>query len=289
VDADPGPSLARRVLLEEHMEAGERWSFAGGEVAAFSRRSPARTTSNEDAAAVLPVDERSGVLVVADGVGGQAEGARAARAAVEALAASVAVVAERRGRDESAPGDLRDAILDGVETADREVRALGTGAATTLVAVEIQDAEARSYHVGDSAAVIVGQRGRLKFRTVAHSPVGYALEAGLLDEREAMVHEDLHLVSNAVGAGDMHIGIGPSVSVAPRDTVLLATDGLFDNLPLRGIVDRIRKGALDLAVEGLARECQARMVSPRENQPSKPDDLTFLLWRRATRPVRSPG
>ena len=38
-----------------------------------------------------------------------------------------------------------------------------------------------------------GQRGRLRMQTVSHSPVGFAIEYGLLDESEAMHHEERHL------------------------------------------------------------------------------------------------
>ena len=45
---------------------------------------------------------------------------------------------------------LRGAILNGIEAANRSIRELGCGAATTLALVEIQDRTIRPYHVGDS-------------------------------------------------------------------------------------------------------------------------------------------
>ena len=75
---------------------------------------------------------------------------------------------------------LRPAILDGIEAANAAVRAIGTGAATTLSLVEIQGRVVRAYQVGDSAILLAGQRGKLKYQTIAHSPIGYAVEAGLI-------------------------------------------------------------------------------------------------------------
>ena len=76
----------------------------------------------------------------------------------------------------------------------------------------------------------IGQKGKIKLQTISHSPVGLAVESGHLDESEAMHHEQRHVVSNVVGDQTMRIEVGAKLMLAPRDTVLLSTDGLFDNL-----------------------------------------------------------
>jgi serine/threonine protein phosphatase PrpC len=162
---------------------------------------------------------------------------------------------------------LRTAILNGIEQANRAVSELGVGAATTLAIVEISGGVARSYHVGDSMILAVGQRGRVKLQTVSHSPVGYAVEAGMLDEAEALHHEDRHLVSNFIGSAEMRIEIGPPLNLAERDTLLLASDGLFDNLYNDEIIERTRKGPLEQVVRSLAGECRQRMTEPRQGVP----------------------
>jgi serine/threonine protein phosphatase PrpC len=69
------------------------------------------------------------------------------------------------------------------------------------------------------------------------------------------------------------------VRLAARDTVLLATDGLLDNLTLREIIEQIRVGPLRRVVQTLAETCRQRMREARADHPSKPDDVTFLLFR----------
>src|SRR5690606_21165029 len=108
--------------------------------------------------------------------------------------------------DESA--SLRPAILDAIEEANRAVIDLARGAATTLVVAEIVARRLRSYHVGDSELFAVGQRGRIKRRVVPHSPTGFAVEAGLMDEDEAVQHDQRHVLFNAIGAEDMRVEIG---------------------------------------------------------------------------------
>ena len=67
---------------------------------------------------------------------------------------------------------LRTAILNGIEAANDAVLALGNGSATTLTVVTIEGKIARSYQIGDSEAIVVGQRGRIRAQTMAHSPTG---------------------------------------------------------------------------------------------------------------------
>jgi protein phosphatase len=70
------------------------------------------------------------------------------------------------------------------------------------------------------------------------------------------------------------------LQLAPRDTVLLASDGLFDNLYIDEIVDTIRSGPLAVAADRLVDRVHARMHGAgTADQPCKPDDLTVVLFR----------
>jgi serine/threonine protein phosphatase PrpC len=128
--------------------------------------------------------------------------------------------------------------------------------------------------------LIVGQRGRIKLLNVAHSPTGYLVEAGFLDQDEALHHEERHLVSNILGRPDMRVEVGSALELAERDTVVIASDGLSDNLMIEEIVQIVRKGPLQQAGLRLAAQCQDRMGgTDSKGTPSKPDDLTFILFR----------
>ncbi len=255
------------------MTSAEHYRLGWGQVAVYTAAAPHRDTGNEDAAVVIPVDADRAVLAVADGLGGQRSGAEAAQRALETLARRVV---EEAG---AAQVNLRSAILDGIERANERVADLGVGAATTMAAVEIDGYVVRPYHVGDSTILIVGQRGKVKLHTVSHSPVGYAVESGYLGEAEAIHHADRHLVSNIVGSPEMRIEVGRTLAMRPRDTLLLGTDGLFDNLHLHEIIELLRKGPLPAVAEALAASGRRRMREPEPGQPSQPDDLTFLLFR----------
>jgi PPM family protein phosphatase len=268
-------SAGERVQLflgEREREQADR-SLAHGEVCVRSLRSPDKQTDNEDSAAIIQLGDDSLVLAVADGVGGAAAGREASNATVRTLSRMLAKLP-----DEAAQG--RPTILDAVEAANKAVLGLARGAATTLVVAQLDGTRLRSYHVGDSELLAVGQRGRIKQRVVPHSPTGFAVEAGLLDEDEAVQHDQRHVLFNVVGSSDMRVEVGPALQLAVRDTVLLASDGLFDNLFIAEIVDTIRSGPLTDAADRLVARVRARMQGDgAAHEPCKPDDLTVVLFR----------
>ena len=141
-----------------------------------------------------------------------------------------------------------------------------------------KDRTARAYQVGDSVTLVIGQRGAIKWKSTSHSPVGYAIESGMLDEADAIHHDQLHVVSNLVGCRSMHIDVGPSQPLAPRDTVIVASDGLSDNLQLDEIVRLGRSGKLLGRIEKLAQLTADRMSLAEPGCPGKPDDLTLLMY-----------
>jgi serine/threonine protein phosphatase PrpC len=259
-------------------EASYDRELAAGNVSIRTLRGPDRTGPNEDAAAVIAVDDDSIVLAVADGVGGSPAGCEASTAIVETLS---------RGVESMAPEtSLREAIIESVEQANMAILRSGTRSASTVVVAEISGRQLRCYHVGDSELFVVGQRGRRKHSIIPHSPTGFAVEAGLLDEAEAIWHDQRHIIFNVVGAPGMRVDISTAIDLAPLDTVLLCSDGVTDNLYVEEILNLIRVGPLDEVADQLMAAARARMRSSVAAEPSKPDDVTIALYRRRTKKRR---
>lgn len=268
-----GINLLEPVIYKAtNMDAIAFFTICNGSACAFTARSPDKDTPNEDSLALIPCNESAGILVVADGLGGMRNGDKASRDVVNKLALSVK-------QNSDSCETLRETILDGIEKANDTIISAAHGAASTVALVEIQGYEIRPYHVGDSAILITGQRGKVKHLSIPHSPVGYAVESGMLEAEEAIHHEDRHFISNAVGIAPMHIEIGPKIKLAKRDTVLIASDGLFDNLQIDEIVEIIRHGNLENSSEQLISACQNRMKNFETDQPHHPDDMSFILFR----------
>ena len=200
--------------------------------------------------------------------------------AIRASQVAVATLDESLQVAESKTMLLRTAILDGIESANEAVLNLANGSATTMTVVTIEGRTARMYQIGDSEALITGQRGVVRSQTMAHSPTGFAVEAGFLDEREALHHEERHLVSNFIGTNDMRIDVGAAVELQPKDTVLVASDGLTDNIHIHEINELMRTGPLEKSLEAIVNLAIRRMTVESKRQPSKPDDLSIILFRK---------
>ena len=238
------------------------------EACSFSRRSPFKETYNEDAVGIIRVDDETAVFAIADGCGGMRGGEQASEIALQVLFDSIE-------RNESGPERMRVAILDGIEQANIAVQDLKIGAACTIAVVEYHRGTIRPYHVGDSMILVTGNRGRIRYQSVCHSPVGFAVESGMLAADDAMHHEDRHIVSNVVGDARMRIEIGPAVKLSRRDTVVIASDGLFDNLAIEEVVNGMRKGKIADALALVTDLAHQRMLGI-EGQPCKPDDLSVI-------------
>jgi len=265
------------ILLDGTSEPDQlELAVGGGSMVAFTCRAPDKESDNEDSVAAIPYGPDAVVLVVADGAGGLPAGRRASQTAVRSLEASLNVAMSETML-------LRTAILNGIDAANAAVLELGNGSATTLTVVTIEGQIARSYQIGDSEAIVIGQRGRIRAQTMAHSPTGFAVEAGMLDQRAALHHEERHLVSNFIGTADMRIDMGAGIKLNPRDTVLLASDGLTDNVHVHEITELVRKGPMTDAVNSMIALARRRMTVETIHQPSKPDDLSVILFRKPYR------
>ena len=228
--------------------------------------------AGEDAAAIIPLNENRIALAIADGVGGSPSARKASATAVECLRNSLNQINKHNERP-------RTAILDGMEAANDELCHMGTGSATTLVVADIQENKVRTFHVGDSAAWLIGQRGVIKFQTIPHSPVGFGVEAGLIDVDEALKHDELHIINNVIGSNEMTIEMSTPTIISKRDTLLLASDGLFDNLLQDEIINIVRKGPIEKAMGNLLELANQRMQGMGKEGPSKPDDFSAILFR----------
>jgi protein phosphatase len=178
-----------------------------------------KRSANED---YYALEEKLGLFVVGDGLGGHVAGRRASELGVE-------VFVETVGSDPvgHAPGVLRrafaragEAILDAAR-ADASLRGMGT----TLASLWLRGDEAWLSHAGDSR-LYVHRGGRLHALTLDHSVVGERVARGELSPEQARIHPGRHVITRAVGVVP---GVEPDVSglrVRPGDLFLICSDGI---------------------------------------------------------------
>ena len=259
-------------LNKKELKRAKSYNCGPGNISIFSRSSPNNNKANEDSVGVIPIDDSTAILMVADGVGGHVHGKEASMLVLTEIRKAVARVRKKGG-------SLREGILSGIEKANIHMQKKLVGSASTLAIAEIQEHSLSTYHVGDTEIITTDSAGNIIYQSIAHSPVGYAVEAGMLDEEQAIMHDERHLVSNVVGDADMHIDVSTNIELKPDETLLIATDGLFDNLQKSEVVEIIRAGELDECGQLLVKSATERMFEQKTDQPSKFDDLSFILFR----------
>ena len=187
--------------------------------------------NNEDAVAL---DEAGGIAVLADGMGGYNAGEIASGMASARVKEPLGQRLRGLG---AAPADaeIRLALLDAVENANREVFAAATahaeyaGMGTTLIVALFHGDRLWLGHIGDSRAYRL-RGGRLEQITRDHSLLQEQIDAGLITAEQAAYSMHKNLVTRAVGVDevvDLEIHDHP---VEPGDLLLMCSDGLSDML-----------------------------------------------------------
>ena len=177
------------------------------------------------------MDEREGVFVVVDGVGGEVAGEEAARTAVEAI----------RFRFKDPGGDTEERIREAIALANNRIfqaaqaRPELTGMTCVLTLAVIEGRTVTVGHVGDSRLYRI-RTGQMEKITLDHSPIGEREDRGDLTEAEAMSHPRRNEVYRDVGSEPHQPGDPGFVdifrtSLPPDAAILISSDGLTDMVP----------------------------------------------------------
>jgi PPM family protein phosphatase len=203
--------------------------MTGWSIVAFTHRGRVRP-ANEDAIAldtrvltgdmdvpiVMTAPGDGCLLMVADGMGGHAQGARASRAVLDHLVAA----ADRISNPESCTEAIEDANQHLYALMQQHEAALGMG--TTLVGAFLTPTALLTFNVGDSRCYLFSA-GRLI--QLSHDDIAD-------EEKTRSGHRRSHAVTQALGGSSFPIGITPHITVdaplAPDETLLLCSDGLTD-------------------------------------------------------------
>jgi serine/threonine protein phosphatase PrpC len=198
---------------------------------------------NEDSAFVLVMDRfhenRSipwGLFVVADGLGGHANGQRASRMVVNVLAHTLLrqVALPTVGAPIDTPLDesqLSDLLADAVQAANRSLCAAnkeaGLDAGSTVVAALIYGETAYIVNVGDSRAYVCDDEG-LRRITTDHSLVEQLVASGLIERDEVYTHPQRNQIFRSLGDDpDMLVDLFVQ-QLRPGTRLLLCSDGLWE-------------------------------------------------------------
>jgi protein phosphatase len=208
---------------------------------------------NEDSALAVPP-----VFVVADGMGGHDGGEIASRIVVEEFA----LLADG-GYD---PRRGPDAVLTTLRSGQRRLREYGAthrgrdggpwqGGTTAVIALLVEEDDGPGWlltNLGDSRIYRFTQ-GELRRVSTDHSVVQELVDSGRIDEEQALVHPERHIVTRALGGPDPLDPDFFSLPLADAGRILLCSDGVTDLV-------RDRKLAELLAASPDARDAAERVV-----------------------------
>jgi len=184
---------------------------------------------NQDRVAIAR--SASSVLLVAiDGMGGHADGAKAAGVAAQ-------VLAEAFRRATQPIFDPQGFLHLAIGKAHAQLVQLGGGLRiearprATCALCLVQDGAAYWAHVGDSRIYQLRQ-GRVHERTRDHSHVELLLQEGLITEEEISDHPMRNFVECCLGGNFALPGmsVGPPRRLQPGDLLLVCTDGFWVGL-----------------------------------------------------------
>jgi len=186
-------------------------------------------SENQDRVEIIG-DDPSALLVVVDGMGGHAEGARASEVTVTCLA--------DRFRDAGQPIlDPQGFLIGALSAAHDDVVALGEGITmeqrprATCAICLVQDESIFSAHIGDSRIYQL-RDGAVLDRSRDHSHVELLLHKGVIEEKEVSNHPMQNYVECCLG-GDEAL---PDMCIAARrqvtagDVILVCSDGLWTGI-----------------------------------------------------------
>lgn len=215
---------------------------------------------NEDS---MLLDDRAGLWVVFDGMGGHKNGATASRMAAHAFAAT-----QLPDTFDAAIERFADTIHQANAEIAQAAEANGGGTmGTTAVGMIVRGREFAVGWVGDSRAYIM-RRGGLFQLTMDHTHVQDLIDEGILSPADAVDHPMSHVLTRALGvAPEVQVDIIKD-EVEPGDRFLLCSDGLSGPLSDSEIRQLLESADPQAAVDALIEQAYTK---------GAPDNVTAIV------------
>lgn len=205
-----------------------------------------RRENNEDR---VFIDTSRGLLVLADGMGGQLAGEVASEQAISTVVSYVQNEWPDNGA--SGNGSLGELLIGCIGEANSAIYRRAAqdmnlkGMGTTIVIAICRGSQVNIAHVGDSRAYLF-RDGKLQQLTGDHSLVAEMVTAGEITSQEARTHQLRSVLTRSLGNQP---AVSPEIqefSWSQDDLLLLCSDGLTGMVEDRGLEKILRRHAKDL-------------------------------------------
>ena len=170
-----------------------------------------------------------GLFVVADGMGGHANGQDASRLAIQTI---IDYVLPRLVHGEDTQETAEKLLVDSVQLANQAVYQHNTennaDMGTTVTATLVVDGTAHVANVGDSRTYLYRASDGLTKVTRDHSVVASLVDAGIIKPDDIYTHPKRNQIYRSLGE-KAFVEVDPfTVQLQPGDKLLLCSDGLWD-------------------------------------------------------------
>ena len=222
------------------------------------------------------IDDRAGILAVADGMGDSPRSAAVAGMALDSLREMFLEPWQSRPFEERSIDEAKERLLLGVALANTRLFVPGAKRSsqrgTTLVAIALGTRHFCVTSVGDSRAYLLRRSSdHLAQLTVDDTVLQEDLEAGTPYE-VAIAQRDAHSLTRAIGVRPAVHALPFIHRSAPGDVLLLCSDGLSDRVRSEEI------GAVLREAEDLERAAHHLVERARAGRGG--DDVTVVIARR---------
>lgn len=187
-----------------------------------------------------------------------------------------------RGRDASfiAGNEVLESKLSGaielIESINDKIMDLKAGAKTTIAFGQIKQDQVRFHTVGDSEILFWNAHGSLLYCSIPHSNIGHEIRAGLISQEDSLEAPHRNIVNHLLGDEFIRIEATSSISIKKGQTLVIGSDGLFDNISHESLTELIGKGQFDEGFKTLNDLC----LKQEEGKWLKDDDIAFIVIRK---------
>jgi len=226
----------------------------------FLARNRTKEDGNEDALFIRQKDSKI-ILGVSDGAGGHPKGEEAAAITAQGILEN----------DKSWTHFLRL-----IEKVNDDILNLKVGARSTLITAYLEEDDLRIFSVGDSEALYWNASGEEVYSNIPQSPVGYLVQAEAIKQEQSLDEPERYIVDNMLGDQAIRIEATSKMELKKGHTLLLGTDGLFDNLTHAQLKEMLATGSFEKSFSALVEIC----LSQDPAIWKKDDDIAFIVVRK---------
>jgi len=231
-------------------------------IAYYIAKNQTPESENEDSLFIYHSSDHL-IFGISDGAGGHPKGKEASF-----IATNKVVELTKKSKDPN--------FIHYYEQINEAVRDLKAGAHCTFSMCSIKNSSFHSYSVGDSEVIFWNSIGKKLYSNIPQSEVGYLIQGGSINQEESLDDPNRHFVSNLIGDESIRIESTSKTEIKKGNTLIVGSDGLFDNISHDELTQILTQGPFDKSFETLVEICNKR-------DPElwrKDDDISFIILRK---------